>query len=105
MTMLASEAIREARTLLFERGWCQRSFGTGTGGPYCIHGALHHVVIRERHKEWFDMKEDVHAALRLALDGEIGITWQDRDGRTFDEVIDALERAEKFALIAEEAAA
>src|SRR5690348_1929195 len=97
--MKPSEVISEARNILFERGWTQGTY-ENDAGELCTLGALNAVYqLKER-------APDVHlgAAImsaRVAVQESIGHkripTWNDHRDRTFSDVIDALDKAEKIA--------
>lgn len=101
--MKDSEIFREARNVLFERGWGTGHWGTVDGdGPVCLEGAVNCAAmlsLGEMLVHSFAMNSPV---LREACGGLIPFSFNDSPERTFDEVIDALERAEKLALIREE---
>jgi hypothetical protein len=105
--MKPSEVMREARNVLFERGWTKLPNALGwipeedaPPVPLCIEGAV-------RLAKGEPVIEDEKPYLREAICerggfGESPWEWNDRAATTFDDVIDVLERAEKLALIAEE---
>ena len=96
--MLASEAIREARNVLMQDGWCQGQ-SENDRGEKCMSGALAKVFLRDHVSR---------AATTAATDCVRAATipqfplWNDTPGRTIHEVLDAFDRAEKLALIVEE---
>lgn len=106
--MKPSEIIREARNVLFERGWNQGDF-LGADGSVCAYGALMageglevKRVLDCDEACMTDAPEFLECVLPRPL-GRIAIAdWNDHEDRTFDEVIEAFDKAEKLALIAEE---
>lgn len=101
--MKPSEIFREAKCVLFEDGWVQGSYGGGTEGR-CIRGAISAVADRfEIHERTGAIPASCHEILitALGLDGIDtclpGLAFNDAPGRTFDEVIEVLDRAEKVA--------
>ena len=96
--MKTSEVIREARNVLFERGWIQGALERIDG--VCLRGA---VMTAVRGSYLYLMDTDV--CLVNAAEDIIGTqtggwsipTWNDMGSRTFDEVIEVLDKAEKIA--------
>lgn len=76
----------KAKAYLLTHGWNPRGFGdiNGEGGPVCAVGALL-AVSREA-------TTPTHLALMDAAGGAV-MPWNDKRGRTFDEVIDLFDRA------------
>lgn len=106
--MKPSEVIREARNVLFERGWTRRQL-EHDDGSVCAMGALR-IAAYGAVLGWGPEVESARDCL-IAADAHLPdfITdepsvpaWNDYPGRTFGEVIDAFDKAEKLALIAEE---
>lgn len=105
--MKASELIREARNVLFERGWHQGYFtpiDDDTGepladdGPVCIYGAIGCVLGDVENKGISTAAVDPFLFAVLDVEDDCEVTeWNDAQERTFSEVIDALDRAEKLA--------
>lgn len=104
--MKASEVLREARNILFERGWT-RVVREAPGGEVCLEAAcsipitgMPDFLLLYAHDP---IEVDVVSALRAATGAPVSLwSWNDAEDRTFDDVIDALDRAEKLALIREE---
>lgn len=102
--MKPSEVIREARNILFERGWHQGDL-EGVDGSVCAAGALYCAAIGQPIPSAGNMAlihnsnepfQYLIQALAPLVEGGVG-SWNDVNGRTFDEVIDAFDRAEKIA--------
>lgn len=91
-----SELIREARLKLFEKGWTQHTNRDRATGAICALQAVDDAV----GGRWDATAHAVEAHLRDAVGGDV-MSWNDRTGRAFDEVVDAFDRAEKFAEIEE----
>lgn len=89
--MTPADVIREARNVLFERGWHKGSmYGPGQSG--CLLTALGVAAVGGQ--------EQIPLALRAIH--EAGVSrciplWNDAPSRTFDDVIDMLDKAEKIA--------
>jgi hypothetical protein len=103
--MKPSEIIRESKNVMFERGWCQGSFER-LDGSVCVRGALRLSATQGARIVWTDGwqvgEAEAAAHVSTAVGGGYIPTWNDTKGRTFSEVIDALDLAEKLAMIAEE---
>lgn len=103
--MKPSEVIREARNQLFERGWHQGGY-EGPDGSVCMAGAVNAALtgrprlLASESNATFALIDAVRAPLEAASDGHVP-HFNDTEGRTFDEVIEAFDRAEKFAEQAE----
>lgn len=98
--MKASEVIREAKNLLFERGWCQGDL-MGPDG-LCTRGALGVAATGSAYASNFASVE-AEFFIKTVVYPVTVPGWNDAPGSTFGEVIDALDRAEKLALQHEEA--
>jgi len=104
--MLASEVFREARNRLFEHGWGQGDWIVN--GHICIGAAC--LLAGGAHLYNGQLQMDAATDDSLLILNEIVqadgyraySTWNDQEGRTFDDVIELLELAEKRALIMEE---
>lgn len=90
--MKPSEVIRETKNVLFERGWKRGGF-EGDDGTVCVYRALD-IATRGPGISW-----DAYKAVVSALpEPHTGIwVWNDARVRSFDEVIDVLDKAEKIA--------
>jgi hypothetical protein len=99
--MKASELLREARNVLFERGWCQNALEDE--GRVCAVGAVN--VADHGCAQWdfenYGASISARAALNAAAGTEI-VAFNNTPERTFDEIVDVFDKAEKIALIAEE---
>lgn len=103
--MKASEVIREARNVLFERGWYQGDF-VGPDGSVCAYGALvvaEGMEVRKSNADAGTCETDAADYFERAIPVLSMFDWNDKPGRTLNEVMEALDKAEKLALIAEEA--
>lgn len=92
--MTDAQIIRDARNLLFERGWNQGAL-EGDDGSLCVSGAVNAAV----NAACLGPVEPYFRVLRLfesVVSREI-TGWNDAPERTFNEVIDAMDRAEKIA--------
>lgn len=103
--MKPSEVIREARPILFERGWTQR-MEMGPDGSVCLVGAIKAARWEHDNSNGVHFTErrvppKVRAFLKAALNVNSIEHWNDMRERTFDDVIDALDKAEKLAEISE----
>jgi hypothetical protein len=86
--------LRNAAGYLREHGWQQGSMGR-KGGPMCLGGALWECVGRTRPIGSFSAALGIGHPQEpiLALDWGGVAYWNDRPGRTLDEVLDRLESA------------
>ena len=103
--MLTSEVMRRAKEVLSEEGWQQGAYSADWHrGPFCVYGALIEACGAWQRQHVITVHTQVLTDV-LYVNWGIGCIegWNDVPGRTFDQVIDALDRAEKRALIAEEA--
>lgn len=107
---LASEIIREMKCTLFERGH-HRGALEGADGSVCILGAHNVAQGRLASDEDYAYNSALASPAVRACARAAGVTggitlflWQDDTKRSFDEVIETLDAAEKLALIAEESA-
>ena len=89
------EIIREARNLLFERGWCQRAL-QNRDGEVCALGA---VAIATHGDTTSSVTREELAAVWMLSDvcGEVITVFNNAPGRTFGEVVDVFDKAEKIA--------
>lgn len=112
--MKHSEMIRETKHKLFERGWAQRA-QEDMDGTVCVVGAaklavygeISHVytetitcgtiVMQQTMVRGHQMPRGLRPIIEEAIGGAKIERWNDREGRTFTEVVDALDRAEKIA--------
>jgi hypothetical protein len=113
-SMLPSEEIRATKALLMEEGWVQGSYARhGDGNRLvgrCILGALGYVQFgRSCHFSYQDQYYGPNAAFHILVEtcGNVTFTrsvasYNDAVGRTFNEICDLLDKAEKLALIREE---
>lgn len=93
--MNAAEVLREARNVLFERGWHKGGI-EGTDGSLCALGAIDRAA-----RGGMGSQSDPFLAASRALQSVVGArsigSWNDADDRTFDEVLEAFDKAEKIA--------
>ncbi len=108
MTINAADVIRETKAVLFERGWYQGS-AIGPDRSVCLVGATCVAEIRLGIRDTTSRASAAGDYARATLNtcsrerGAIGsVTYNDEEGRTFDEIVDLCDVAEKRA---EEAAA
>lgn len=97
--MTPAEIIREARSLLFERGWTKHAL-ENRDGECCVLGALNlaqcgNALGREYLAD--GTREAVATAIDPAAEFVSVSKWNNAAERTFPEVIDMLDRAEKIA--------
>lgn len=94
-----SETIREARRLLFEFGWCQHRL-INEEGKLCLEGAL---GVAANGTTQGNVPQSLLQTVGKAAYPEgnpevFGVyIWNDAEGRTFAEIVEALDRAEKIA--------
>jgi hypothetical protein len=93
--MKPSEIIREGRNQLFERGWHQGDL-IGPGGSVCGEGAVRCA------SEASTAVTRALVFLGVAVNYSPYFRWNDMPGRTFDEVVEAFDKAEKLAEAAEQ---
>jgi hypothetical protein len=96
--MTTRDVLVAAKGYLLEHGWMQGDFGEH-GAPRCIVGVLGSVsgVVNPRDNEW---PQSMYRAL-VAVEDAASIdtycdniaNWNDDGGRTFEQVIDAIDRA------------
>lgn len=110
--MLASELIRTSKEVMLCRGWNQGGFEARDGsGAVCMAGALNVALtgsaygLLSSNGPITSMKAQraVASACNRALSGESIPHFNDLTAKHVDDVLDAFDRAEKYALIAEEA--
>lgn len=111
--MEVREVLEQAADVIRERGWTQGENENTRTGQVCLAGAINIVTIgKATYEPSFKLTPGPeHADLshsRRALDA-VGVAlgppgwpndpveWQDAEGRTVDEVLDALERAAREA--------
>lgn len=97
----AAEVIREARNVLFERGWAQNAYTAGDGSV-CIRKAIRLADARDAAQVEYrgSIARDCCEALSAALgDPSVlaGLAFNDLPSTTFDDVLEVLDRAEKIA--------
>lgn len=94
----AMQVLRDAVDLLFRRGWTQGSYRNEDG--YCAEGALLAAAVG-RQEAANPARYYLLGALQQMDPANIYgvISWNDTHGRTFDEVIEAFEKAQKLAEI------
>jgi len=105
--MKSSEVFRTARNVLFERGWYQGDFLDDNNQSVCVAGAcmLAYGLAIGQLDDMFignDLQNLLYRLDALLPDWENTAHWNDEHGRTFSEIIELLELAEKQALIEEE---
>ena len=94
--MKPSEVIREARSVLFERGWNRDGRYVADDGSVCIVGALQAVGgDKSREPTWTAWTTCEGVVL------DLGCThvarFNDHEAESFDDVLEVLDRAEKIA--------
>jgi hypothetical protein len=98
-----SEAIREGRNRLLERGWCQDVLEEADGS-LCSVGAIRSAVLGDTDRTYDPAAMWVCKRAVATLSDAAGVhipVFNDAPGRTFDEVIDVFDKAEKLAEQAE----
>src|SRR6516164_3781777 len=91
-----SQLLWDAADLLERDGWCQREFEDAQG-RYCLVGAINRALPLEVRQ---DLAEDLLEAAEMHMSKFVGadpMRWNDRPGRTKEEVISALRRASEEA--------
>lgn len=102
--MKSSEILDRTISILFEHGWTKGRFHNDAG-EVCVRGAL--AFARGEEKIFlhtpYDREEHyiVKACPRIVGSHGWISMWNDHPDRTFDEVIEVLEKAKKLALIDE----
>lgn len=93
--MKPSEVIREARSILFERGWHQGGY-QGRDGSVCVEGAC---LLALETLPGALSEADTLSTIRAVLPSSFCAVflWNDDEDTTFSDVIDVLDRAEKIA--------
>lgn len=94
--MKPSEVIRETKVQLFERGWAQGKFENDRG-EVCVRGAIGLALFGDTSASIRQLACDPIEQLILEAVGCEVTGWNDDKSRTFDEVIDGLDKAEKLA--------
>lgn len=104
--MKPSEIIRESKCILFEQGWAQHTL-SDSSGAVCAFGAINQAAHGSpryglRADERFSAAMGVATnALRKAIRTRDIPIWNNAPETTFDEVVEAFDRAEKIAEQAE----
>jgi hypothetical protein len=89
------QRLLDAANIIRKRGWCQGHY-QGHNESVCIVGAIHIASSGSIHKSCLDrINEVVISKLTARLDGRSPIAWNDKQGRTKDEVLDLLESVAK----------
>jgi hypothetical protein len=96
-----SEHLRRAAQLLIDKGWCQGDGHRPSTGQYCTLGAIAATAVTGPDRS------SAAAALRAFLFVETGhhlsiVDWNDKPGRTADEVIGTLQSCALYYAIAEQ---
>ena len=95
--MKTSEVIREARNLLFERGWT-KNYLKNAAGNVCLRGALMWAATGGIDWSAWDKISPAESIISSKLINGMNVaSWNDEPSRTFDEVIEVLDKAEKIA--------
>lgn len=105
--MTPSEEIRATKELLMEQGWTQGVYVDEVNGHHCILGALNKVQTGNPYiaHELIEARRAITDTIIMRKDGKSIALFNDVAGRTFDEVCDLLDRAEKLAQVREETTA
>lgn len=82
-------ALRQAKEHLFTTGWIQEDYGTADG-PNCIMGAFYRAIGEDWEQPVRIDHFPINRAFSVAV-GHIPVIFNDMPGRTFDEVIDAID--------------
>lgn len=109
MIPIAPEIIRQMKESLYQTGWHQGDFH-GLHGEQCVVAAFNAIVVPIMRSERIDMilgtelGHALHALDEACADSEKGVGFPERvigfndtPGRTFTEMIDMLDQAEKIA--------
>lgn len=83
---MAENPFEAAKTILLESGWVQETMSDGTG-RMCMGAALFRAT-RGHDTAWVRVWEKRHPV--TSIDRYV-TTWNDKFGRTFDEVMDELD--------------
>lgn len=78
-----TKVLQDMKDTLFERGWCQGRY-SNEQGESCLVG----VMSPYKNEAWSASK-----LLQKAIDMDSITAWNDAPGRTFDEVIGAIDQA------------
>lgn len=100
------EILTRMKEILMDRGWCRGSF-KNEDGTVCLMGAITRTeLLREmytsRPYSTINLLEEPLDALREQMGEDSVLRWNDKAGRTFNEVIDLLDitiLAEKEKLV------
>ena len=94
MTAQVAADLRAAADVLRRDGWTQGAYLNSDTGCRCLVGALDYVYGR-RGVGWMgdSSESEAYDALEAVIGDQSPIAWNDRRGRTADEVIAALEAA------------
>jgi hypothetical protein len=112
VTYTIADVLEDAADHIERHGWQQGAYGTA-GAPTCLRGAVRAVQVGLLGRAGCEQESDVLAYAATAIGPDIGWTmvatgdpyvdavlipsWNDRDGRTQQEVLDVLRKAAKLA--------
>lgn len=88
MTDKASENLKAAAALIRTHGWCQGAY-RGKKGSYCLLGAVDMIVDLNGEEKTYDV---LFERAMKKLGTQFVTRWNDKPGRTMDEVLDFLEK-------------
>lgn len=83
--------LRAARAYLLEHGWCQGGNGTNEQGQVCIDIALYYSLARETSR-YIAAYGVINKSLGLPLGSCEYVKWNDAPERTFQDVLDLIDR-------------
>ena len=87
----ALEVLEHMKENLFERGWCQGQLELETG-EVCLSGALATLTNYEEYYALFALSTALDS-IHKAIGGASIPGWNDEPGRTFNEVIEVIDKA------------
>jgi len=94
MTVKASDLLQEAKNRLIEDGWIQYHLHRQEG--HCLTGALHEAAGRvevDEYCDWVSANRILTETIEANSRAETIVGWNDHRTRTFDQVMEMLDKA------------